>query len=932
MDHGERNIHSQERQCEAARLQGWQQTNTNTNTLGVAQLPSSIFHLPYLLFILIPSPSAARPPLHAPSSCSFPAPRCPPNNTPPASPSFPPVRPSHRVNPVSLAYDVHTMNFFSQFGNLPTIHTRKALLLLDIQNDFVRPSGALHVPNTADFLDTLPQLANAFRRNGEVVWVRSHYESPQPLVSSSDAQDLIVLGRMDNETRRTETVADGSSSPGGSSPVDEEAFLSVDPPRCCVPQTPGAQFPAPILAAINTESDTLIDKTDYSALQDPGLILSFRTSFVTEIYLCGSLSNVSVYATALDAVRHGFAVTLVEDCLGFRSFTRHEEAMRRMADIFGANGITTQELSEELDWEETDAIARRGSRPLRSLTPAGIEGVMDELEVKPGAAQPPKEESPESTSSGPRQGGIEDLLADMTDNEDGDLQELANLTRARSRYGMDSHRSAPQAGSGEKKIRSRVRRPKRPDSKVESPRSEKRPRGKAKKQDVYRPGDVIGEGDSRIVYDLDLPLEAFEKIRDEVAWQKMYHLSGQVPRLVAVQGRLLPDGSAPIYRHPADESPPLHPFTATVDRVRAIIERILGHPLNHALIQLYRDGQDRISEHSDKTLDIVRGSSICNVSLGAQRVMVLRTKGQGSEDTDSGRLTQRIPMPHESLFVLGQNTNMRWLHGIRPDKRAEAEKSIEERAYGGARISLTFRHIGTFLDPAGDMIWGQGAVAKSQDTANPVIHGDAAETERIILAFGQENHATEFNWDGVYGSGFDVVNFVTAFTAKLILGSDPVANLRVRLCLGENGIRYKSTTENGDGDRPVYIAADGAKLAGGINILTHFAERSSELVRPGVQALRGGSHLPAINQLLSSWRAHPSNDKLPLPTWEDALDEQPYLNGPAFGIDDCALWPVLREIAQTTQLLPSKTYPNLSLYYNRVEKRGIVKTTLEEIN
>jgi hypothetical protein len=30
------------------------------------------------------------------------------------------------------------------FGDLPTIQTRKALLLLDFQNDFVRPSGALH--------------------------------------------------------------------------------------------------------------------------------------------------------------------------------------------------------------------------------------------------------------------------------------------------------------------------------------------------------------------------------------------------------------------------------------------------------------------------------------------------------------------------------------------------------------------------------------------------------------------------------------------------------------------------------------------------------------------------------------------------------------------------------------------------------------------
>ncbi|GLA24781.1 hypothetical protein AnigIFM63326_001063 [Aspergillus niger] len=834
------------------------------------------------------------------------------------------------------------MSFFAQFTNLPAIATGKALLLLDFQNDFVRPNGALPVSNTADFLDLLPQLATAFRRNGEVVWVRSHYQERQPLISPTDAQDLIVLGRMDRETR-TQTLDGDAFDPSDPSatdragPVDEEAFLSADSPRCCIPQSTGVQFPAPILAAIDNESDMLVDKFEYSALQDQGLILYFRTRFITQLYLCGSLSNTSVYATALDAVRHGFTVTLIEDCLGFRSFTRHEEAMRRMADIFGANGITTQELFQELDWEETEEIARKGSpRPLQSPTPAGIEGVLDELEVRPSASPTTKEESPESGSSGGRRRRIDDILAEFTDNEDGDLKELASLARSRVRYG-ESARGATPGGSGEKKVRARVRRSKRPDAKTESSsRPDKRRSGKSKKTDIYRPGDVIGEGDSRIIYDLDLPSEAFEKIREEVSWQKMYHLSGQVPRLVAVQGKASDDGSIPIYRHPADESPPLQPFTATVNKVRAIVERILGHPLNHVLIQLYRDGQDRISEHSDKTLDIVRGSSICNVSLGAQRVMVLRTKG-AAEGGESGRQTQRIPMPHESLFILGEKTNRWWLHGIRPDKRPETEKSTEERAYEGQRISLTFRHIGTFLNPAGDTIWGQGAVSKSQEQAQPVIHGDATETERIIRAFGQENHATDFDWEEVYGSGFDVVNFVTAGTTKLILGPDAVANLRVRLCLSENGIRYETNSvpaRASENDiRPLYIAADGAQIAGDVTILTHFAQHAAELVRPELEALRGGSHLAAINKLLAQWRdsQHQGTDDYDLSQWEQALTGQTYLSGAGFGIDDCALWPVLREIVQSTALLSDKRYPNLSQYYQRVEKRGLVKAALEEM-
>ncbi|KAL4895310.1 hypothetical protein BDV59DRAFT_153184 [Aspergillus ambiguus] len=824
------------------------------------------------------------------------------------------------------------MNFLAQFADLPTIQTRKALLLLDFQNDFLRSSGALHVPNTAEFIESLPQLASAFRRNGDVIWVRSHYESRRALIGP-DAQELVILGQTRDTARASESH----------SPMDAEAFLSTNHPQCCRPQSPGAQFPAPILSAIDVESDTVIDKSEYSALQNQSLILSFRTRFITELYLCGSLSNISVYATALDAVRHGFSVNLIEDCLGFRSFARHEEAMRRMADIFGANGITTVELFEELDWQETDAIAREGGLSVpRSVTPAGIEGVMDDLDFKRTRKSKSRTEEPDRPESQGTRRTLDSILSAYSDDEDGDLLELAQLTRAHGRHTSGS--PGPSQAPSENKMRVRVRRSKRPDQKPESSsRPSHRRTGRSKQsQDICKPGDKIGEGDSRIVHDLDLPDDAFEEIRKEVAWQKMYHMSGEVPRLVAVQGEVLPDGSIPIYRHPADESPPLQQFTTTVNRVRHIVQSILRHPLNHVLIQLYRDGEDRISEHSDKTLDIVRGSSICNVSLGAQRVMTLRTKGKDSEEGDASRLTQRIPMPHESMFVLGEKTNMRWLHGIRPDKRPASEKTVEERAYNGERISLTFRHIGTFLDSTGSTIWGQGAVSKQQQNANAVIHGDPAETERMIRAFGEENRSSDFNWDAVYGDGFDVVNFVTAMTIKVVLGLEPVANLRVLLSLAENCLRYeiipptdRGTAQKRSDTLPLYIEPNGTEVAGDINIMNHLVQHFPAASRPGAPPLQGGAQIAEIDELLQEWREHQERRDRGVPdafeTWEDALEEQCYLGGASLSIDDCALWPVLREIVQERGSLSGKIYPNLSQYYQRVSNRVIVKKTLEEL-
>ena len=139
------------------------------------------------------------------------------------------------------------------------------------------------------------------------------------------------------------------------------------------------------------------------------------------------------------------------------------------------------------------------------------------------------------------------------------------------------------------------------------------------------------------------------------------------------------DNSFPIYRHPADESPPCLPFSPTVERIRQQIEDLLHEPVNHVLIQHYRTGADYISEHSDKTLDIEKGSSIVNVSFGAQRTMRLRTKKSDKAGNDAQqRETQRVAMPHNSMFVLGLASNEKWLHGIMPDKRMISERSDAE--------------------------------------------------------------------------------------------------------------------------------------------------------------------------------------------------------------------------------------------------------------
>lgn len=223
--------------------------------------------------------------------------------------------------------------------------------------------------------------------------------------------------------------------------------------------------------------------------------------------------------------------------------------------------------------------------------------------------------------------------------------------------------------------------------------------------------------------------------------------------------------SFPIYRHPADKSPPLLPFSPTVSLIREHVQKALQHPVNHVLIQHYRSGADFISEHSDKTIDIVHGSRIVNVSLGARRHMTLRSKDpQDAEDSGRHRIIQRVKLPHNSMFVLGLETNAKWQHSVKHDNRPDFEKDDDELYNEGERISLTFRHIGTFVSKDEKLIWGQGAKGKARDAAEPVVNG-GPEAEKLLVAFGSENHSSNFNWGAYYGTGSNVLHLTVDDTS-----------------------------------------------------------------------------------------------------------------------------------------------------------------------
>ena len=235
----------------------------------------------------------------------------------------------------------------------------------------------------------------------------------------------------------------------------------------------------------------------------------------------------------------------------------------------------------------------------------------------------------------------------------------------------------------------------------------------------------------------------------ELTWGSIMNREKAVPRLVCIQGELVTNEKGeeeePLYRHPADSQPELKHWTPTVLQIRDHVQSIVEENINHALIQCYRDGQDNIGEHSDKTLDIAKGTSIINVSLGAKRRMVLQSK------LDK-RIKQYIYFPHNSMLVFDLETNRKWIHSIRQDKRLDKLKQKDEI---GERISFTFRTIGSFYNRSTRIITGQGAKKVIESEYNPDIDDSIA----MLDAFGRENRDPYFDWDKHYAKGFYCINF-----------------------------------------------------------------------------------------------------------------------------------------------------------------------------
>ena len=59
-----------------------------------------------------------------------------------------------------------------------------------------------------------------------------------------------------------------------------------------------------------------ISKTQHSSFSSPAFVSHLREYHVEQLIICGFLAEYCVQATALDALKNGYAVLLIKDCIG----------------------------------------------------------------------------------------------------------------------------------------------------------------------------------------------------------------------------------------------------------------------------------------------------------------------------------------------------------------------------------------------------------------------------------------------------------------------------------------------------------------------------------------------------------------------------------------------------------------------------------------
>ncbi len=203
-----------------------------------------------------------------------------------------------------------------------TRFTAPALLVVDMQNDFVRTGAPLEVPDARATIEAHRRLIAAFRRMGAPVVYTKFLATPEPS----------LLWRWSPQCAPpTLCCRKGIKRGYADHPAELECSDIV-----------GEIYPQ--------EGDTIIEKYGYGAFHGTRLSDRLRQAGVRSLVVTGTVTQICVEETAREAFHHGFATTLASDAVSSFAPDLHAATLKNFAMKFG--------------WvEDSDTIARLLARP-----------------------------------------------------------------------------------------------------------------------------------------------------------------------------------------------------------------------------------------------------------------------------------------------------------------------------------------------------------------------------------------------------------------------------------------------------------------------------------------------------------------------------------------------------------------------------------------
>jgi nicotinamidase-related amidase len=166
----------------------------------------------------------------------------------------------------------------------------KALLVIDMLNDFVEEGGTLVVPKAKSLIPAINAEIKKFREADEAII----------FVCDSHAKN------------------------------DEEFKLWH---AHCVAGTKGAEI---VKGLDYKKGDVIVRKTRYSAFYKTNLEKLLKNKKIDTLVLAGILTDICVLYTAGDAYVRGFKVIVPKNCVASVSEERHEWALKHMGEVLNA--------------------------------------------------------------------------------------------------------------------------------------------------------------------------------------------------------------------------------------------------------------------------------------------------------------------------------------------------------------------------------------------------------------------------------------------------------------------------------------------------------------------------------------------------------------------------------------------------------------------